>query len=84
MKAVRRIRELGFSELTFDAFDAAKEQMRIVSLNPEAQERLETIRRYFAAERRGRPGDTLGEELMTRFRDYLRAPSAAPRTSPSA
>jgi len=78
MKAVRRIRELGFSELTFDAFDAAKERMRLVSLNPEAQERLDRIRRYFAEERRGHPGDTLGEELMQRFRHYLRDPSAAP------
>lgn len=78
MKAVRRIRELGFSELTFDAFDAAKERMRLVSLNPEAQDRLDRIRRYFEAERRGHAGDTLGEELMQRFRQYLRDPSAAP------
>jgi hypothetical protein len=78
MKAVRRIRELGFTELTFDAFDAAKERIRIVSLNPEAQERLEAIRRYFAEERHGKPGDTLGEDLMRRFREYLRDPAAAP------
>jgi GNAT superfamily N-acetyltransferase len=78
MKAVRRIRELGFSELTFDAFDAAKERMRLVSLNPEAQERLDAIRRYFAEERRGHAGDTLGEDLMRRFRAYLRDPAAAP------
>ncbi len=75
MKAVKRIRELGFSELTFDAFDAAKEEIRIVSLNPEAQERLDAIRRYFAEERTGRHGDTLGEELMRRFREYLKDPS---------
>jgi hypothetical protein len=78
MKAVRRIRELGFTELTFDAFDAAKERIRLVSLNPEAQERLDTIRRYFAEERRGAPGDTLGEDLMRRFRAYLQDPAAAP------
>ena len=75
MKAVKRIRELGFSELTFDAFDRAKEEMRIVSLNPEAQERLDAVRRYFAEERTGGHGDTLGEDLMRRFRRYLKDPS---------
>ena len=75
MKAVKRIRELGFSELTFDAFDAAKEEIRIVSLNPEAQERLDAIRRYFAEERKSGHGDTLGEDLMRRFREYLKDPA---------
>jgi hypothetical protein len=78
MKAVKRIRELGFTELTFDAFDAAKERIRIVSLNPEAQDRLDRIRRYFAEERAGHGGDTLGPELMQRFRSYLKDPAAAP------
>ena len=78
MKAVRRIRELGFTELTFDAFDAAKDRIRLVSLNPEAQARLDTIRRYFASERHGASGDLLGPELMQRFRTYLADPDAAP------
>ena len=78
MKAVKRIRELGFTELTFDAFDAAKAEMRTVSLNPEAQERLDRIRRYFETERHGQPGDFLGEDLMRRFRAHLRDPAAAP------
>jgi hypothetical protein len=78
MKAVRRIRELGFAELTFDAFDAAKERMRIVSLNPEAQARLDAIRRYFETERARPAGDVLGPELMQRFRAYLEDPAAAP------
>jgi hypothetical protein len=78
MKAVKRIRELGFRELTFDAFDAAKERIRIVSLNPEAQERLDAIRRYFETERSGQSGDFLGHDLMQRFRTYLRDPAAAP------
>jgi hypothetical protein len=76
MKAVRRIRELGFSELTFGAFDAAKDQIRLVSLNPEAQARLDTIRRYFETERQGASGDLLGPELMQRFRAYLKDPAA--------
>ena len=71
MKAVKRIRELGFSALTFDAFDAAKTDIRTVSLNPEAQERLDRIRRYFEAERHAVPGDLLGHDLMQRFRRYL-------------
>jgi hypothetical protein len=78
MKAVKRIRELGFTELTFDAFDAAKERVRLVSLNPEAQARLDAIRRYFETERRGRSGDFLGHDLMRRFRRYLADPAAAP------
>jgi hypothetical protein len=82
MKAVRRIRELGFTELTFDAFDAAKERIRLVSLNPEAQERLDAIRRYFETGRPHAPGDVLGPELMARFRAYLRDPSAAPLEPP--
>jgi hypothetical protein len=78
MKAVKRIRELGFTELTFDAFDAAKAEIRTVSLNPEAQERLDRIRRYFETERHGAPGDFLGQDLMRRFRAHLKDPAAAP------
>ncbi|MBI3456343.1 MAG: hypothetical protein HY002_11210 [Candidatus Rokubacteria bacterium] len=78
MKAVKRIRELGFTALTFEAFEAAKDRIRIVSLNPEAQERLDRIRRYFETERHGKPGDFLGQDLMQRFRTYLKDPSAAP------
>jgi hypothetical protein len=78
MKAVKRIRELGFTELTFDAFDAAKAEIRTVSLNPEAQARLDRIRQYFATERPGAPGDLLGPDLMGRFRAHLRDPEAAP------
>ena len=78
MKAVKRIRELGFTKLTFDAFDAAKDRIRLVSLNPEAQERLDVIRRYFETERREGHGDTLGDDLMRRFRAYLEDPAAAP------
>jgi hypothetical protein len=78
MKAVKRIRELGFTELTFDAFDAAKAEIRTVSLNPEAQERLDRIRHYFETERHGEPGDFLGQDLMRRFRAHLKDPAGAP------
>jgi len=76
MKAVKRIREMGFTELTFDAFDAAKAEIRTVSLNPEAQERLDRIQRYFETERHGEPGDFLGQDLMRRFRAHLKDPAA--------
>lgn len=72
LKAVKRIRELGFTELTFDAFDAAKDRISLVRLNPEAHDRLDTIRRYFETERHGASGDVLGPDLMQRFRRYLR------------
>lgn len=78
LKAVKRIRELGYRELTFEAFEAAKARIRLVSLNPEAQERLDAIRRYFREERKGGHGDTLGEDLMRRFREYLKDPEGAP------
>ena len=78
MKAVKRIRDLGFTELTFDAFDAAKAEIRTVSLNPEAQERLDHIRRYFETERHGESGDFLGQDLMRRFRAHLKDPAGAP------
>jgi hypothetical protein len=79
MKAVKRIRELGFTTLTFDAFDAAKERVRLVSLNPDAQARLDRIRDYFATERAGREsGDHLGPDLMRRFRAHLRDPASTP------
>jgi Proto-chlorophyllide reductase 57 kD subunit len=81
MKAVRRIRELGFTELTFEAFDAAAVRIRTVALNPEAQVRLDTIRRYFATERTGASGDLLGPDLMRRFRDHLRDPAGTPLDS---
>jgi hypothetical protein len=78
MKAVRRIRDLGFHELTFDAFDAAKERIRLVSLNPEAHERLDRIRQYFDEERHAESGDVMGHELMRRFRAHLRDPALDP------
>jgi hypothetical protein len=52
--------------------------MRVVSLNPEAQERLDRIRHYFETERHGQSGDFLGHDLMARFRAHLKDPAAAP------
>jgi len=43
MKAVMRIRKLGFNELTFDAFDAAKEKVKRLQGNEQADKRLGEI-----------------------------------------
>ncbi|HET6464466.1 MAG TPA: PCP reductase family protein [Nitrospiria bacterium] len=71
MKAVMRIRKLGFNELTFDAFDAAKQKVKRLQGNEQADKRLDEIR-DFMTKRPEKPGEVLGEELMTRFRKYLK------------
>ncbi len=69
MKAVMRIRKLGYTELTFDAFDTAKQQVKRLQGNDQADKRLEEIRDYMA--KKPHVG-VLGEELMQRFRKYLK------------
>lgn len=69
MKAVMRIRKLGYSELTFDAFDTAKEQVKRLQGNEQAEKRLDEIREYMT--KKPHVG-VLGEELMTRFRKFLK------------
>lgn len=71
MKAVMRIRKLGFNELTFDAFDAAKEKVKRLQGNEQADKRLSEIR-DFMTKRPEKSGEVLGDELMTRFRKYLK------------
>lgn len=74
MKAVMRIRKLGFNELTFDAFDAAKQKVKRLQGNEQADKRLDEIR-DFMTKRTEKPGEVLGDELMTRFRKYLKGES---------
>lgn len=69
MRAVMRIRQLGFSELTFDAFEAAKDKVRRLQGNEQAEKRLEEIREYMI--QKPHVG-VLGDELMQRFRRYLK------------
>lgn len=71
MKAVLRIRKLGFDELTFDAFGAAKEKVKRLKGNDQADKRLDEIK-DFMSKRKEKPGEVLGDELMTRFRKYLK------------
>lgn len=69
MKAVMRIRKLGYTELTFDAFDKAKQEVKRLQGNEQADSRLDEIRAYM--EKKPHVG-VLGDELMTRFRKYLK------------
>ena len=71
MKAVMRIRKLGFDELTFDAFDAAKQKVKRLKGNDQADKRLGEIKE-FMTHRTEKSGEVLGDELMTRFRKYLK------------
>lgn len=72
MKAVMRIRKLGFNELTFEAFEAAKKRVKRLQGNEQADKRLDEIRDFMTNKRTAASGDVLGEELMTRFRKYLK------------
>lgn len=69
MKAVKRIRSFGYKELTFDAFGDALEKVKRLQGNEQAEQRLAEIREYM----KNKPEvGVLGEELMDRFRKYLK------------
>lgn len=69
MKAVKRIRSFGYQELTFDAFDDAMGKVKRLKGNDQAGQRLTEIREYM----KDKPDvGLLGEELMDRFRKYLK------------
>ncbi len=69
MKAVKRIRSFGYRELTFDAFEDALEKVKRLQDNEQAEKRLAEIREYM--KKKPEVG-VLGEELMERFRKYLK------------
>lgn len=69
MRAVKRIRSFGYQELTFDAFDDALTKVKRLRGNEQAEQRLAEIREYM----KHKPDvGVLGEELMERFRKYLK------------
>ncbi len=69
MKAVKRIRSFWYQELTFDAFEDALEKVKRLQGNEQAEKRLAEIREYM----KKKPDvGVLGEELMERFRKYLK------------
>lgn len=73
MKAVKRIRAFGYRELTFDAFETALQKTKRLQGNEQAQKRLQEIRNHFADPSTKKPeGETLGADLMARFRRYLK------------
>jgi len=69
MKAVKRIRSFGYRELTFDAFEDALEKVKRLQGNEQAEKRLAEIREYM--KKKPEVG-VLGEELMERFRKFLK------------
>ncbi len=69
MKAVKRIKALGYHELTFDPFDFAKENFKHIRDNVEAQERLDEIREYVTS--KGKVG-LMDEEMLSKMKDFLR------------
>ena len=73
MKAVKRIRSFGYRDLTFDAFDTALQKTKRLQGNDQAEKRLQEIRGHFTDPSTKKPeGETLGAELMDRFRKYLK------------
>ncbi len=70
MKAVKRIRAFGYQELTFDAFDDALHKVKRLKGNDQAEQRLSEIREFMTKEKP--EVGVLGEELMDRFRKYLK------------
>ena len=69
MKAVKRIRSFGYKELTFDAFDDAMVKVKRLKGNDQAEQRLSEIREFMKVKPEV---GVLGEDLMNRFRQYLK------------
>ena len=69
MKAVKRIKTLGFTDLSFDVFDHAKENFKNIRENKEAQERLDEIRGYVTS--KGKIG-LIDEEMLSKMKEYLK------------
>lgn len=72
MKAMKRLRTYGYNEMTFDAFEDAKEKTRRLKDNPEAAKRLDDIKSYM--ETKGNVG-LIDEEMLDRMKDYLKDPT---------
>lgn len=68
MKAVKKIKSHGFTELTFDAFDYAKDKFKNIKDNKEAQEILNEIKEYVTS--KGKIG-LIDEEMLKKMKEYL-------------
>ena len=71
MRAVRRMKGFGLQELSFDAYEIARERVPRLKDNPEADKRFDAIQSFVAA--REHPGELLGRELIEKMRAELRA-----------
>ena len=74
MRAVQRMKGFGMTELSFDAFDIAKQKVPRLKQNAEAEKRFNTIREFVDA--REHPGDLLGQELLEKMKQTLRSNKA--------
>ncbi|MDH4284666.1 MAG: PCP reductase family protein, partial [Gallionellaceae bacterium] len=70
MRAVQRMKGFGMRELSFDAYEIARERVPRLKDNPEADKRFDTIRTFVAA--RENPGDLLGQELLEKMKAELK------------
>lgn len=71
MRAVQRMKGFGMQELSFDAYEIARERVPRLKDNPEADKRFDTIRNFVAA--RENPGDLLGQDLLEEMKAQLKA-----------
>ena len=69
MRAVKRMRSLGFRELSFDVFETARERVPRLKENPQAKKRFAAIREH--VEGAGGLG-VIDAELLLRMRRMLR------------
>ena len=71
MRAVQRMKGFGMQELSFDAYEIARERVPRLKDNPEADKRFDTIRNFVAL--RENPGDLLGQDLLEKMKAQLKA-----------
>lgn len=71
MRAVQRMKGFGMQELSFDAYEIARERVPRLKDNPEADKRFDTIRNFVAV--RENPGDLLGQDLLEKMKAQLKA-----------
>ena len=70
MRAVQRMKGFGMQELSFDAYEIARDRVPRLKDNLEADKRFDTIRDFVAA--RENPGDLLGQDLLEQMKTLLK------------
>jgi radical SAM protein with 4Fe4S-binding SPASM domain len=71
MRAVQRMKGFGMQELSFDAYEIARDRVPRLKENPEADKRFDAIRNFVVT--RETPGDLLGQDLLEKMKVQLRA-----------